>query len=434
MERRSRLVDLESASLKTRSAGCVAWRRGAAKPLPAAVGFVIVAGLVLASYLGFLPGSGSASPAGRGGAPAGGGGGAGTVDGTGAGAGAGTGAGAGAGTQKPVAGGEASRLDGAAVKPAKSAVVPVPMPTSEKATETLRIGTWNIEWLGKPMDRSGLGQGIAQTAVDIADYIGFANVDVLALQEISPQGAAGRANSPTSPELDAVFAELKSRTKATWRYVLVPGRNEGDQLCGIAWNTAKVNAVDGAGKLFAAGQERATKLAVKGGRSGQGSGLWNRPPHAMKFSAGAGKTDFVLCVLHMKADYQGDFAAHRGEEAVALVAALPRMKQEMKDEDIVLLGDTNMTASGSNPEVTEKTLVAAGFVDVNAKAEQTHWRGGATDRIFVPVGQREFAGHTLEIMSDRWLEAKRWTAKDFKRRLSDHYMVVTTIAVGGDDD
>ncbi|HNB59115.1 MAG TPA: hypothetical protein PK308_02300, partial [Phycisphaerales bacterium] len=37
--------------------------------------------------------------------------------------------------------------------------------------DVLVLGTWNIEWLGKPDQRSGPARGGAQSPEDLADYI-----------------------------------------------------------------------------------------------------------------------------------------------------------------------------------------------------------------------------------------------------------------------
>jgi endonuclease/exonuclease/phosphatase family metal-dependent hydrolase len=327
---------------------------------------------------------------------------------------------------KPIA--TASSKPGTKPTTPPTAPPPSPFGTPTKSTPsgatTIRIGTWNIEWLGQPTKRSGKGQGFAQTPEDMADYIAASKTSILALEEVLATGTRNGTSSLRSNELDAAFAALKNKTGETWEYVLNAGKgNPDDQLTGVAWNTARVSTSDASAQPW--------RLPIKGGQSSQGSGLWNRPPHAMKFSFGEGKTDIVMIVLHMKADYNGDFAVQRSEEAKALIAVLPGVESRFKDRDVVLLGDLNTTSPG------EACLVGyanAGYADLNPKNEQTHWRGGATDRIFVPESQPEFKGREFEVMSDRYLEPKRWDPGEFKKRLSDHYIVVTTIAVMNDDD
>lgn len=306
--------------------------------------------------------------------------------------------------------------------PADHSSTPRPSGT---APASIRIGSWNIEWLGKPERRSGLGAGTAQSPEDIADYILASGASVLALQEII---ATDRADgSPRSRELDAALAAADRRADAAWRYLLFPGRDPGDQLTGVAWNSRVV----GVTPLAPEGR----RVPVKPGRGPQGSPLWSRAPFALQISSGAGRTDFTVVVVHMKADYEGQFAEHRAMEAGRLAEALPAIRGTFKDLDVVVLGDTNMPRSG---EAAQAAMEAAGLIDLNIKAEATHWRGGLLDRIFVPADQPEFAaasgGRTFEVMSDRYLDPRRWDPRDFKRRLSDHDMVVTTIAVMADDD
>lgn len=296
------------------------------------------------------------------------------------------------------------------------------------ANELVRIGSWNIEWLGKPEDRSGAARGVAQKADDLADAIIDANVSILALQEIV---TAERGTPIRSREIEAVIDAIKSRTKQQWQYVLFPGRQRGDQLTGVMWNADAVTAVNAEGKAWKQETDTPWKLPIADAKSAKGSGLWNRPPHAMKFSFAKDKTDVVLIVVHMKADYQGDFAAHRKEEAAALLKALPEVKKTFKDEDVVILGDTNCVQK-VEPAATD--LAGANFTDLNGGRIETHWRSGSMDRMFFPATQPEFAGAKLDATSQAYLKKKKLTPADFKKNYSDHFIVVSTIKVMRDDD
>lgn len=302
----------------------------------------------------------------------------------------------------------------------------------QTAARTARIGSWNIEWLGKPGERSGPARGVAQTASDLSDYLVFSRVDVLAVQEIIADAAAGAGpgRTPRSSRIDAMLASVRERTGHPWDYVLFPGKNDDDQLTGVLWNTATVQPMDQRGEAWDA-RDSPKKLNVRAGRSSQGSGLWNRPPHAMRLRFGAGMTDIALVPLHMKADYDGAFSAHRAEEAAVLAEVLPGFEREWSEKDVVMLGDTNITSPG---EPAIQVLVAAGFVDCNAKEKQTNWRSGSMDRAFAPANQPEFAGAAFEVVSDPYLRERGWEPRDFKRSLSDHYMVALTVRIMPDDD
>lgn len=290
------------------------------------------------------------------------------------------------------------------------------------------IGFWNIEWLGKPEDRSGLGQGVAQSPDDLAEVIMQSQSSVVGLAEVVSK-LPGRPIR--SREVEAIIDALRTRTGDQWAYTLNPGRADGDQLTGVMWNTRVVTAIDSSDQAVQIGSVEAWPLPVPRRRSSQGSALWNRPPHAMKFSTGPGRTDFVLIVVHMKADYNGDFAAHRKEEAEALVASLDDVRTRFKDLDIVVIGDTNCV---SPQEPAAGVLAAAGYRDLNPGREQTHWRGGSMDRAFVLADRPVFKAVEFDVVSEPKLDARRLEPRDFKRRLSDHYMVTMTFRSMPDDD
>ncbi len=303
-----------------------------------------------------------------------------------------------------------------------------PTPAPPVASATLKVGSWNIEWLGKPEDRAQFAQNVAQSPDTMGEYIVGSGVSVLGVAEVV-------TTIPGSPmrsrELEATIAAIKKKNGQEWEYALCPGRQDGDQLTGFMWNSTLVTAFNVDGQPWRQSIDVPWRVPIKEGRSSSGSRLWARPPHAIKFSAGAGKTDFVVIVLHMKADYNGQFDAHRKLEMDALIEALPAVRARFKDEDIVLTGDTNVTR-GDEPAIAD--LVNARFVDLNSRNVSTTWRDGFTDRTFVPANQAEFASHEFWVFSDPFLSKMRWKAGDFKKNLSDHYMVGTTLRVMDDDD
>ncbi|MBL0926893.1 MAG: endonuclease/exonuclease/phosphatase family protein [Phycisphaerales bacterium] len=310
-------------------------------------------------------------------------------------------------------------------KPAGRSTAQAPAPSA--ASKTIRIGTWNIEWLGRPDERSGAAQNIPQSADDLADYLVAADVQAVALQEVV---ATGRGKL-RSAELDRTFETVKARTGQVWDYVLFPGRNEGAQLTGAAWNTAVLSPQTAEGRPFDPRKDEPWPVPIARRRGAGGAGLWSRPPYALKLTTGQGTTDFVLLVVHMKADFQGDFSAQRADEAGVLAEAIPITKRTFRDDDILILGDTNVTQPA---EQALAVYTGAGFLDLNARNLQTHWRGGATDRIFVPPDQPEFSARFFEVESDTYLRRHNWQPRDYKRRISDHYMVLTSLRVMPDDD
>lgn len=314
----------------------------------------------------------------------------------------------------------------AANKAPASSASPSTLPVA--SSSPIRIGAWNIEWLGKPSERSGRAANIAQSPDDLADYIAYAKVDALALAEIVTDL---RSRPLRSRELEAVIESLQKKTPGNWEYMLFPGRADGDQLTGILWNTNRLTAVSAAGKPWNAQSDKPWPLPIPRTRSSTGNMLWSRPPHAMKFTTGTNRSDFIIVPVHMKADYQGKFDKDRAEEARALAAALPKASELFKDSDIIVIGDTNIT---DDHEVTIDILTDFGLSDLNKSHEPTHWQGGGMDRAFVPRTQPEFKDASFEVISTTYLRDRALRREDFKERFSDHYIIVTTLRIGEDDD
>lgn len=278
----------------------------------------------------------------------------------------------------------------------------------------LRVGAWNIEWLGSPQRRSGPARDQPRTPEALAEYILAADVDILGLEEIRIDAPDG---SDRNALISAALRLVEQQRGGRWEHRLFPARGRREQCCGVAWDTTRVRPV-GQPRIITAPQQQSV----------QGRTLWSRPPRGWLFTAGEGLTDFVLIVIHMKSNYGGDFARHRAQEAETLLAELPLA---FSDPDVLIIGDANCS---SHAEPAVVALTAGGFVDLNADDRQTHWRYGPLDRAFVPAEQPEFARRYFEVLSDSFLGARKLTVRDFKVRYSDHFLIVTEIDVGADDD
>ncbi len=311
-------------------------------------------------------------------------------------------------------------------EPSSSDKEPQPTPLSG----LIRIGSWNIEWLGTPDNRRGPAAGQAQTVKDLADYIVSAKLDILAVQEVAAtmddqmMPREERPDTFTSPILDQVFEMVAKANGGDWKHVLFPtyGSRLG-QLTGLAWNTERVQAVGEPVDIH--------RVAAKADENGEQAQLWSqwvRPPHGIMFTAGDGLTDFVVIPIHMKAG-AGDNSERRRGEAEELVADLPHAFQ---DGDILIIGDSN--CSNTN-EPAIKVLGEAGFVDLNQRDTATYWTGVAPlDRAFVPADQPEFKKRSFAVWGKPYMARRRMEPADFARRLSDHMMVITSITVMADDD
>ena len=111
------------------------------------------------------------------------------------------------------------------------------------------------------------------------------------------------------------------------------------------------------------------------------------------------------------------------------------LKDKFKDDDIVLLGDTNFLAA---EDETPNILAKSGFKDLNSSDDGTTaaWGSGYSsapfDRIFVPSNQPEFKNSVQMIHKTK--NGTDDEIKDYKKRHSDHYLVSCVIEVSNDDD
>ncbi len=290
---------------------------------------------------------------------------------------------------------------------------------SEVFCRDLTVGAWNIQWLGIPSMRSGIGKDVAQKAQHLADYIKKSGVRILALEEICDDD--GVPATTTNRTLDTVIEILNEGSPANWRYLLFPKRKADDeeQHTGLMWNAKAVTAV---GEPY--------KIGLKVPPDGPDKPFyWNRWPHAMKFSTGEGKTDFVIIPVHMKSNYGGANEARkqRAREAQQLTEALESVKKHFSDSDIVIIGDTNVLDS---TEDSAKTFAGAGLKDLNAGDEPTTVMGHAPfDRAFVAADQPELEQRKIRVFRPYGLSPRQ-----FRRDLSDHYMVTIKVRVERDDD
>jgi endonuclease/exonuclease/phosphatase family metal-dependent hydrolase len=315
----------------------------------------------------------------------------------------------------------------------------VPCDMSPVQADEVRIGAWNIEWLGFPDRRARPGKDNPQTPEDLADYIHASGVDVLALEEIGVDDE--RASELKSTELDQVTGSLRDRHQQTWEYVLFPKTDYPEEVedfvkrgqhVGLAWRSDKAQRV---GAPFAIPVGANEEFGLK---------FFERRAHAVKLSFGEAKTDVIFVPIHLKSNRNEDRAddptytmRQREAELAAFAGLLPSLQQHFSDQDIVVLGDTNILGG----QTTSKVLTERAFVDLNRDEQGTTavWGDGSTgyktapfDRIYVPASQPEFS--RLEMKVHRTAGGTDDEIKRFRRTLSDHYLISSTIAILADDD
>lgn len=320
-----------------------------------------------------------------------------------------------------------------------AAVVLAAWPAAAQPPAVVRIGALNIEWLGRPSSRAGDAKGVAQDPKDIAGYVKDSGVAVLALEEICDDD--GVSETRTNTTLNAAFAHLNASGQSKWKYRLFakhPAAQDANlQLVGLAWNESVMTPVKPAG---AAAEEYRLKLEVPAGVTvgAPGKPAFERWATAMKFSAGPANTDVVVIPVHLKSNrpaFQGqDSAKQREVESQMLLAALADVRAKFTDDDVIVLGDTNVLTKG---EKAVATFTAAGFVDLNAGDAVTYSSGqyqNPFDRAFVPQAAgnpkaKEFAATAFDVFRHLTL-----TAAEYRKLISDHRMIRITVEVMDDDD
>ncbi len=331
--------------------------------------------------------------------------------------------------------------------------------TASDCAAVIRVGAWNIEWLGTPARRI---VGGLQTADDIAAAIRASGVQLLALEEAAVTDG-GKAMRNTV--LDGAFARLNA-AGAQWSYQLFPARvpphskptvHNSTQCVGVAWDgralrlkrppqavTATVN--------LAVEKELDRRMRQEAGPD-QGIKLLARWPHLTVFDAGPGTREFGVVVLHLKASKgvtQLTMQA-RAMEGDLLLPGLRKLAASDGLRDLMVLGDLN---TQDHEEPVLQALAGAGFIDCNPGDQPTFFGPhGKTrkpyDRILLRGEGDAFAAACANAAgtagtgkADGGLGLPGFsvlqpvdietglTHADYVRRFSDHALVRASICVG----
>ena len=290
--------------------------------------------------------------------------------------------------------------------------------------DRIRVGAWNIETLGSPESRDYLrkspsnGYGVARKPRELADLIEALRLDVLALSEIDDTKAGD--GTATNRVLDEAFGILNHRDGNDWTYRLFPKRirRHSSQHTGLAWNRRRIRAV---GRRF-----RVPVTDVTSRRFFE----WDRHPHAMKFTRGRGRTDFVVIPIHMKAGRNEAAVKQRRSEAEALVRELSEIQDHFQDQDIILIGDFNMLRRTEPAGRVYRRK--GGLFDLNYSDRSTHIADLPFDRCYIPRTQRE--NEFAAVTQVRIVAPPPAAERRFRRQFSDHWPIVLEFAEQADDD
>lgn len=288
------------------------------------------------------------------------------------------------------------------------------------AADNIRVGAWNLETLGTPQSRDyrkkrpSHGFGVARNPADLADQVGRLNLDVLVLSEIDD--TTPEDDLRTNTILDDMVGILNSGREHDWTYVLFPKYSYylHSQLTGVAWNRVKIN-------------QRGDWYRVLLGNRASRYWEWDRHPHAIQFSRGKGRTDFVVIPIHMKAGRSDKAIDQRRVEAAALAARLDHIAAHFDDDDLILIGDFNMTRAN---EPAGRMFRDSGLIDLNPRDLPTHAAKLALDRGYVSRSPTFRTVRPLTIAAP----VSRADAALFRRQFSDHWPIVLELEEQADDD
>lgn len=270
-------------------------------------------------------------------------------------------------------------------------------------TQELRIGTWNLEWLGID-DRGGLPPRDATDYQKLGDKVRSLGVAVLAVQEIGGEAPLQRVAAAAGP---------------AWRVVLgTTGGIEGKpQNVGFLYDSGTVELLQA---------EELVQLP----REQDGVPIFNRLPVTACFRAKATGFDFRAITVHLKAGQKAQDEQKRRLEASLLhdwIAGLQQASAE--DQDIVVLGDFNSTY-GTDPQLALERGGSLQYLQPAAPTPTIMHFPEPIDQVAVAPGFDELGRTSFTVHGGfDGMEKDAW-----RKTYSDHFPVTVTITAANDTD
>lgn len=269
----------------------------------------------------------------------------------------------------------------------------------------IRIGTWNIENLGKrKTPRSD------EDLAAMAAFIKELGVDVLALQEINGTAPLHRLQKALGPDYDFVLG-----TTGTFK--------TGQIGVGFLWNTKRVELL------------QAEELLDLPSKTPGGDWIFHRKPVIGTFRARATGFDFRAVVVHLKAgrlntgEHWQRNVNKRSAEVSELATRLEGiLKKSGEDQDLLILGDFN-----HDPSYPSAKALAKRFQYL--KPAQAHrsitYFDEQIDHVVISKGiAEEVVPGSLKI----WFERHDQDPKAYKARYSDHMPLTVDLDASQDRD
>lgn len=273
---------------------------------------------------------------------------------------------------------------------------------------TLRIGTWNLEFLGSenPSHRNNLPPRDDQDFAKIGEKVKGLGVAVLAVEEVCGPAPLQKVAAGAGPSWQFVLG-----TSGAW------DDGKTSQQVGFLYDTAQVEL------LFA---EELLQLP----REKDGVPIFHRVPVTAAFKVKATGFDFRATVVHLKAGQKKDDEQKRRLEATFLREWFTKLQATPgEDEDRVLLGDFNSTY-GSEPEtILEQEHLLTYLRPKSATPTIMHF-ADPIDQIVVGPGFGELRADSFTVDNDfDGMPKDAW-----RKTYSDHFPVTVEIVAARDED
>lgn len=283
--------------------------------------------------------------------------------------------------------------------------------TYRGADQDVDVAFWNIEWFNRDYDRK---------LSDVARVIADLNLDIWALEEVSPQAT------------EALVAELKSKFQMEFDYLASePTASSGRQTTTVIWNTLTVS---GEHLDWPAEAHRLLKLDSRDPDAREFEAvdgkIFNRYPGLFRFtsttSASSDPFDFLLVPLHLKAKSEG--AKRRKMAANMLAKVINMAMSEFGETDVLIGGDINAELGTGQFQ----GLLDADFQALSAADE----RDGAITylkRPYFSLIDSIFASADMSATIDSedfMIIAADRAFPDFVTRVSDHRPVMVRLSLG----
>ncbi|HEX5052789.1 MAG TPA: endonuclease/exonuclease/phosphatase family protein [Planctomycetota bacterium] len=278
---------------------------------------------------------------------------------------------------------------------------------AQAPAQPLRIGTWNLEFLGAPGNlRSDVPPRTDDDLAAIGAKIRSLGVAVLAVQEICGEGPLRSVAAGAGP---------------AWRWALgtTGGWDDGKtaQNIGFLYDDAVVELL-GAEELLSFPREL------------EGVPIFHRVPVTACFRVRATGFDFRMVTVHLKAGRAQKDQQKRRLEATTLhdwVAQLESAPNE--DQDIVVLGDFNSTYQAEPETLLEKGGALQYLMPARPTPTIMHF-ADPIDQVAVAPGFTELQKDSMTVHDDQGgLDKNAW-----RKTYSDHFPVTVRVDAAADRD